>query len=177
MSVFDLAVVGPGAESQAAVAALSLTSGWRQAAVVVSDGGATAQLGIFAMPAARDLAALAGAQGTTTCARGRLAFVRPRREELVSVARRIVARSAAPVVIALTEPRDDVADVLLAESIRVVVLTEPEGPVARLALEQLVEIGVVAEARLAVAGPSLHLGRLGWPAPRSAPSLAAAQPC
>ncbi len=175
MSVFDLAVIGRDAESQAAVAALRLAGGRARSAVVISDrGGGVAALGVFATPAARRLARLPAADGVETCARGRIAFVRPQRDALVSVARRTAARAGAPVVVALSQPRDEYADVLLAESLSVVVLANPDGPVARLALAQLATIGVFAECRHVGAGPAVSLARLGWSASREAQSHTAA---
>ena len=165
MSVFALAVIGPGAESQAALAALRC-AGRRGHVVVVSDrDDAVAGLGWLAIPAARRFAATATAEGISVGPRGRVVFVRPERAQLVSAARRTAARAGVPVVIALAGPRDDSADVLLAESTAVVVLAEPDGPVAELALAQLDAIGVSAVARLAAVGTATSLARFGWSVP------------
>lgn len=161
MSVLRLALVGVEAESQAAVAALGLTNGRLAPAVVISDREDADWIALPATPAARRLAARLAHDATGVCARGRLVWVRPPREELVRVARRVAARAGIAVV-ALSRPRDEVADVLLAESLRVVVLADPAGPVAELALAQLAAIGVLAEAREDVAGRSVALARIGW---------------
>ena len=132
--------------------------------VVVSDAG-EAPLGLPALPAARRVSRLAEAP---SAARGRLVLVRPGREELVRCARRMAARAPVPVVLALGAPRDEAADVLLAESLRVVVLAEPAGPLAQLALAQLAAIGVVAQARAPLADLRASLAMLGWGLPGEA---------
>ena len=49
-------------------------------------------------------------------------------------------------VLSLSAPRDELVDVLLAESVEVSVVAEPGEPLAALALEDLLEIGIVARA-------------------------------
>jgi hypothetical protein len=165
VSVFDLAVVGPQADAQAAAAALRLACGGRAAAVVVSDAGRGASIGLPCTADARRIAKRLAMDDAWIAARGRVVWVRPPRDLLVAAARRAAAGSATPVVLALTGPRDEIADVLLAESLRVVVLADPAGPVAALALAQLRDVGVIAEAREAISGPAIPLARLGWPGP------------
>lgn len=166
MSVFDLAVLGPGAETHAAESALRLIAAHRRPAIVVSDGAGPGPL--QALPAtrsARRLSSSLGGCGVRSVARGRLAFVRAEREVLVAAAHRVTLTAGAVVVLALARPRDEVTDLLLAESADVVVLAEPGGAVASLALWQLDELGVVARALSSEQHVGTLLARFGWAAP------------
>lgn len=163
--MFDRAVLGSSAEAFAALGALGLAAGRVRTAVVVSDmptrGSAIA---MPATSAARRLARSIAGCGRSA-ARGRLAFLHAERDMLVPAAREVAQRAKAPVVLALSEPRDDVADALLAESVEIIVLADPDGPLAALALFQLGEIGLLATALAPTETAGVALARFGWSAP------------
>ena len=144
MSVFEHAVLGAGAERVAACVALDLAR--RDGAALVLGDGHGPQIGLPATPAARRVARRLDGRELRAVARGRLVFARPDGGLLAAVARRGAARCGCPVVLALTAPRDELTDTLLAESAEVSVVADPDGPLAALALDELLELGIVARA-------------------------------
>jgi hypothetical protein len=165
MTVFDHAVVGRGADRVAARIALELARHSRLA-VVFGDGGVSGPaFGLPATPAARRLARRLHGHDVNAIARGRLVLAHPNGGKLLAaVARRTAARCPCPVVLSLTAPRDELVDVLLAESCDVSVVAESDGPLAALALDELMELGIVA--RIAPPSqPGAALARAGWRTP------------
>ncbi len=167
MSVFDLAVLGRGAETHAAEGALRLIAAHRRPAIVVSDGAgpgplagaARDQVGTSALVFARWVRGALGLPGAGSRSSARSARC------WSAAAHRVTLTAGAVVVLALATPRDEVTDLLLAESADVVVLAEPGGAVASLALWQLDELGVVARALSSEQHVGTLLARFGWAAP------------
>jgi hypothetical protein len=165
VNVFEHAVLGAGAERAAARIALDL-AGRGGTALVLGDGpGARNEIGLPALPAARRVARRLDGDDLRAVARGRLVFARPDGALLAAVARRSAARCACPVVLCLAAPRDELADVLLAESAEVTVVADPEGALAALALEDLLELGIAARI-VSGAAPGGALAPIGWRTPR-----------
>jgi hypothetical protein len=163
MSVFEHVVLGAGAERVAARIALDIARPGG-AALVLRDGPGP-ELGFPATRAARRVARRLDGEELHAVARGRLVFARPDGGLLAAVARRSAARCECPVVLALSAPRDELADALLEESAAVSVVADPGGPLAALALDELLELGIFARAVPASARASAF-APIGWRTPR-----------
>jgi hypothetical protein len=163
MSVFEHTVLGAGAERVAARIALDLVR--RGGAALVLSDGAGPEIGSPATPAARRIARRLHGEELRAVARGRLAFARPDGGLLVAIARRTAARFECPVVLALSAPRDELADTLLEESAAVSVVADPNGPLAALALDELLELGIVACA-VSESARTSAFAPIGWRTPR-----------
>jgi hypothetical protein len=132
------AVVGAvgRAEPVAAALALALRSRERaRAALVAVLGASSPPHPGAAASAARRLAAQLDAHGVEAVPRGRLAWATlPAGEGPAVAAARRAAALGAPAVLAVTAPRSDTVDGLLAEQdLLVIVAADPDGPLAALA--------------------------------------------
>jgi hypothetical protein len=162
------AVLGRPREAEPVAASLALALRRRlhaRAATVVVTGEVPATMDPAASggsSAARRVAAALTAHGLEATARGRLAWVRlPENErEAVAGAQR-AGLVGPPAVLAITVPRTDAWDELLAAQDLVVVVTpDPEGPLVRLATATLPPVPVRI-VRPLTRGPARSLARAG----------------